>query len=139
MADISTITVETCVRVPIESAWVYWTEPQHITEWNQSSDDWHTPFSKNDLRPGGRFLSRMEAKDGTFGFDFKGTYDDVVLHKAIAYTLDDGRKVRITFTGLNSETRITEAFEAEATNTIELQRGGWQAILNNFKDYAENH
>lgn len=93
-----TITVETSVKIPVATAWTYWTEPQHITEWNTASDDWHTPLSKNDLRVGGRFLSRMEAKDGSFGFNFSGTYDEVVLNTVIAYTLDDDRKVRITFT-----------------------------------------
>jgi len=133
----STITVETTVHEPIEKVWKYWTEPQHITKWNNASDDWHTPFSENDLRAGGKFISRMEAKDGSFGFDFGGIYDEVKLHEVISYILGDGRKVRITFIDQQYETKITEVFEAEKTNSIELQQKGWQAILDNFKKYTE--
>lgn len=134
-----TITVETSVKIPVATAWTYWTEPQHITEWNTASDDWHTPLSKNDLRVGGRFLSRMEAKDGSFGFNFSGTYDEVVLNTVIAYTLDDDRKVRITFTDQGDTTKIVEMFEAESENPIEFQRGGWQSILDHYKTYVEIH
>lgn len=132
------ITVATNVLVPIEKAWAYWTEPQHITQWNNASEDWHTPRAENDLRPGGRFLSRMEAKDGSFGFDFSGTYDEVIPLESIEYTLDDDRKVQLTFTDQGHETHIIETFEAESENAIEMQRGGWQAILDNFKRYAES-
>lgn len=132
------ITVATTVKVPVEKAWAYWTMPEHITEWNNASDDWHTPLAENDLRTGGRFLSRMEAKDGSFGFDFSGTYEEVVPMESIAYTLDDNRKVQITFTGQGHETHITETFEAESENSVDMQRSGWQAIMDNFKHYAEN-
>lgn len=132
------ITVEITVKVPVEKAWAYWTMPEHITEWNNASDDWHTPLAENDLRTGGRFLSRMEAKDGSFGFDFSGTYESVVPLESIAYTLDDNRKVQITFTGQGHTTHITETFEAENENSVEMQRSGWQAIMDNFKHYAEN-
>jgi uncharacterized protein YndB with AHSA1/START domain len=132
------ITVETTVKAPVEKVWEYWTEPTHITKWNAASDDWHTPYAENDLRVGGKFLSRMEAKDGSFGFDLGGIYDDVILHKVIAYTLDDGRKVQITFQGQENETVITETFDAETENPIEFQQQGWQAILNHFKKYAEH-
>ena len=132
------ITVETTVKAPVEKVWEYWTEPTHITKWNAASDDWHTPYAENDLRVGGKFLSRMEAKDGSFGFDFGGIYDDVILHKVIAYTLDDGRKVQITFQGQENETVIMEIFDAETENPIEFQQQGWQAILNHFKKYAEH-
>lgn len=133
----SKITVETIVNTPIEKVWKCWTEPEHITKWNNASDDWHTPFSENDLRTGGKFLSRMEAKDGSFGFDFGGIYDEVKLYEAISYTLGDGRKVIITFTGQENGTRILETFETETTYPIEMQQKGWQAILDNFKKYAE--
>lgn len=133
------ITVATTVNVPVEKAWAYWTEPEHIVEWNNASADWHTPFAENDLRPGGHFLSRMEAKDGSFGFDFTGTYDEVIPLESIVYTLEDGRKVEITFTDQGHDTHIIETFEAEDENAIEMQRGGWQAILDNFRHYAENH
>jgi len=129
--------VRTTVQTPVEIVWAYWTDPTHITQWNNASDDWHTPFAENDLRAGGKFLSRMEAKDGSFGFDFGGTYDEVQLHKVIAYTLGDGRKVKIIFKGYENETKVIETFDAETTNPIELQQQGWQAILDNFKKYTE--
>jgi uncharacterized protein YndB with AHSA1/START domain len=131
------ITVKTTVNAPIGKVWKYWTEPDHITKWNNASDDWHTPFAENDLRVGGKFLSRMEAKDGSFGFDFGGIYDEVKLNEEISYTLGDGRKVNITFIDQENETEIIETFDAETTNSIELQQQGWQAILDNFKKYAE--
>lgn len=132
-----TITVETTVRTPVEKVWEYWTEPQHITKWNTASDDWHVPNAENDLRVGGRFLTRMEAKDGSFGFDFNGVYDEVRINEFISYTLGDGRKVAITFMSQENETKVIEAFEAETTNSIEMQKAGWQAILDNFKKYSE--
>jgi uncharacterized protein YndB with AHSA1/START domain len=131
------ITVETTVQAPVEKVWKYWTEPTHITKWSKASDDWHTPFAENDLRAGGKFLSRMEAKDGSYGFDFGGIYDEVKLHEVIAYTLGDGRKVKITFKRQENETEVIETFDAETMNSIELQQQGWQAILDNFKKYAE--
>jgi uncharacterized protein YndB with AHSA1/START domain len=133
----SRITVETTVNEPIEKVWKYWTEPQHITKWNNASDDWHTPFSQNDLRVGGKFLSRMEAKDDSFGFDYSGIYDEVKLNESISYILDDGRKVKITFISQENKTMIIENFESEKANSIELQQKGWQAILDNFKKYTE--
>lgn len=131
------ITVETTVHLPVEKVWKYWTEPTHIKKWNNASDEWHTPIAENDLRAGGKFHSRMEAKDGSFGFDFGGIYDEVIVHEVIAYTMDDGRKVKITFKGQENETEVIETFDAETTNPIELQQQGWQAILDNFKKYAE--
>ena len=131
------ITVETTVQAPVERVWKYWTEPTHITKWNTASEDWHTPFAENDLRAGGKFLSRMEAKDGSFGFDFGGVYDEVKLHEVIAYSMEDGRRVTITFKGKENETEVIETFDAETTNSIEMQQQGWQAILDNFKKYAE--
>jgi uncharacterized protein YndB with AHSA1/START domain len=133
----TTITVETTVNTPVEKAWTLWTGPEHITHWNNASDDWHTPSAKNDLRVGGQFSYRMEAKDGSFGFDFGGVYDEVKTNERIAYTIGDGRKVKIIFTRQGNGTKVVETFEAENTNPIELQRGGWQSILDNFKKYAE--
>jgi uncharacterized protein YndB with AHSA1/START domain len=133
----SKIMVETIVNGPIKKVWKYWTEPQHITKWNNASDDWHTPFSENDLRVGGKFLSRMEAKNGSFGFDFAGSYNVVKLHENISYTLGDGRKVEIKFIKGENETKVIETFQAEKTNSIEMQQKGWQAILDNFKKYIE--
>ena len=123
------ITVETTVPVSPELAWEYWTEPRHITQWNQASEDWHTPRAENDLRVGGAFTSRMESKDGKFGFDFGGVYDAVEPHRLLASTLGDGRTVQVSFEPVPAGTRIVETFEAEGENSVELQRTGWQAIL----------
>jgi uncharacterized protein YndB with AHSA1/START domain len=132
------ITIEAIVNAPIETIWKTWTEPQHITKWNHASDDWHSPRAENDLRVGGKFLTRMEAKDGSFGFDFGGTYNEVKPNELIVYTIGDGRKVNVAFTKGGNATKITTSFEAENTNPVEMQKGGWQAILNNFKKYAES-
>ncbi len=137
MQTFKTVTVETTVQAPLEKVWKYWTEPNHIKIWNNASDDWHTPFAENDLRAGGKFVSRMEAKDGSAGFDFGGIYDEVKLHEVIAYTMGDGRKVKITFKGQEYGTEVIEAFDAETSQPIEFQQQGWQAILNNFKKYVE--
>ena len=131
------ITVETTVNAPIEKVWKAWTTPSDITQWNNASDDWHTPRAENDLRVGGSFTSRMEAKDGSFGFDFGGIYDEVEHHKSIAYTMGDDRTVRVDFTAMGDQTKVTETFDAENQNSHELQRSGWQAILDNFKQYTE--
>ncbi len=133
------ITVEAKINAPVEKVWELWTSPKHITQWNNASDDWHTPKAENDLRVGGKFLSRMEAKDGSFGFDFGGEYHQVEPHKLIAYKMGDDREVKIEFISNGNETTVIETFEAEATNSIEIQKGGWQAILNNFKKYVENN
>ncbi|HEY3405147.1 MAG TPA: SRPBCC family protein [Ohtaekwangia sp.] len=132
------ITVEAVVKAPVEKVWAYWNEPQHITKWCQASDDWHAPFSENDLREGGKQKTTMAAKDGSFSFDFECTYDKVEANKRIEYTIADGRKVKIVFTPNGNETKVTETFEAESTNPVDMQRGGWQAILNSFKNYTEN-
>ncbi len=131
------LTIKTTVNAPIEKVWKYWNEPDHIKKWSNASEDWHTTTAKNDLRVGGIFLNRMEAKDGSFGFDSGGTYDEVELYKVIAYTLGDGRKVKINFTDKESLTEIIESFEAESTNSLEMQQNGWQSILDNFKRYVE--
>jgi len=131
------ITVETTVNAPVEKVWAYWTQPQHITKWNSASDDWHTPRAENDLRVGGSFSARMEAKDGSFGFDFGGVYDAITTNEYIEYTLGDTRKVKIIFASDGDTTKVTESFEAESQNPVEMQRGGWQAIMDNFKKYTE--
>lgn len=132
------IKVQTSVNAPLAKVWECWTTPAHITKWNNASEDWHTPSAENDLRTGGRFSARMEAKDGSMGFDFGGVYTHVKEHELIAYTLDDDRKVTISFTSTGATTTVTESFEAEDENSIELQKGGWQSILNNFKKYTES-
>ncbi|MCM3638876.1 SRPBCC family protein [Sporosarcina luteola] len=137
MGAFEELTVEATVQAPVEKVWEYWTDPSHIKKWNSPSDDWHTPFAENDLRAGGKFVSRMEAKDSSMGFDFGGVYDEVKLHEVISYTMGDGRKVNIIFTDQGNETEVIETFDAETENPVEFQRQGWQAILNNFKQYAE--
>lgn len=132
-----TITVETLVNAGLEKVWRYWTEPEHIKQWNHASDDWHTPMAENDLQKGGRFTCRMEAKDGSFGFDFVGTYNKILPKKFIGYTLDDGRIVTIDFEDKDGKIMITEIFEPEDQNPVDMQRDGWQAILDNFKNYTE--
>jgi len=132
-----TITVQAVINAPVAKVWKLYTAPEHITQWNHASDDWHTPRAENDLKPGGKFLYRMEAKDGSFGFDFWGTYQKIKTNEFIAYTLGDGRKVNVTFIEKKNETHIEIKFEAESTHSIEMQRSGWQAILDNFKNYVE--
>lgn len=135
----TTITVESTINAPVEKVWEYWTAPEHIMKWNNASEDWHTPCAENDLRSGGEFLSRMEAKDGSMGFDFWGIYDEVDTNKYIEYTLGDNRKVKINFSSDGGTTTVTEIFEPENTNSPDMQRGGWQAILNNFKSCVESN
>jgi len=131
------LTVENTVNAPVEKVWEYWTKPEHITKWNNASDDWHSPWAKNDLREGGSFSARMEAKDGSMGFDFAGVYDAVKPNEYIEYTMGDGRKVKIYFTSNGNTTKVVESFEAESTHSLEMQQGGWQAIMDNFKKYTE--
>ncbi len=134
----NTITVETTIKAPVEKVWRNWSTPEDIIQWNSASDDWHTPKAENDLREGGKFLSRMEAKDGSFGFDFWGIYDEVKPNELIKYTMGDGRKAEIRFSGNDNETKVVETFETETENPLEMQRAGWQSILNNFKKYTES-
>ncbi len=136
--DKLTITVQTTVKAPLEKTWDLWTLPEHVTNWNFASDDWHSPRATNDLRAGGSFNYRMESKDGSMGFDFEGIYDTVKPLELIEYYLADQRKVRITFTSKGNETIVTESFDTENINSAEMQRTGWQSILDNFKTYAEN-
>jgi uncharacterized protein YndB with AHSA1/START domain len=131
------ITVETSVKAPIEKVWKYWSEPQHITQWASASDDWHAPYADNDLRKDGKFKTTMAAKDGSFSFDFEGVYTNVQPHKIIEFVMSDGRKVKVVFSSNGNETKITETFDPETENPIEMQRDGWQAILNNFKKHTE--
>jgi uncharacterized protein YndB with AHSA1/START domain len=133
----TTVTVEAIVNAPIEKVWASWSEPEHITKWCQASDDWHAPYAENDLRTNGKFKTTMAAKDGSFSFDFGGVYTNVEKFKTIEYKMGDGRHVKITFSSDGNETKVVETFDPESENPIEMQRGGWQAILNNFKKYTE--
>ncbi len=129
------ITVKVTLHAPLEKVWQYFTLSQHITKWYFASDDWHAPRAENDLRIGGKFFTRMEAKDGSFGFDFEGVYETIKLNEEIAFGLEDGRKVIISFSTEGSNTIVTESFDTENINPIEMQQQGWQAILDNFKKY----
>jgi uncharacterized protein YndB with AHSA1/START domain len=131
------LTIRTNIHAPVEKVWKLWTDPKHIVHWNNASDDWHTTKAENDLRAGGRFLSRMEAKDGSTGFDFTGSYSKVEVNRQIGYTLDDGRNAQIIFVPRGNITTVTESFEAEQQNPPEIQKAGWKAILDNFRKYAE--
>ena len=133
------ITVQAVVNAPVDKVWKLYSEPEHVVQWNNASNDWHTPRAENDLKVGGKFLYRMEAKDGSSGFDFNGTYKQVKTNESIVYSLTDGRKVQVIFTTKDDDTRtkIAITFEPEGTFPIEMQRDGWQAILNNFKKYVE--
>ncbi len=132
------ITVSALIDAPITRVWECWSNPEHITRWTFASDDWEAPFAENDLRIDGKFKTRMQSKEGNQGFDFTGTYTDVKEHKLIEYLMDDGRKVSVQFEDISSQTRVTETFDPESQNPAEMQRDGWQAILNNFKKYVEN-
>jgi uncharacterized protein YndB with AHSA1/START domain len=133
-----TVTVTVEIEAPIEKVWEFWTEPEHITHWNFAQDDWECPSAENDLRKDGRFNIRMAAKDGSAGFDFEGTYTHVKTHQIIEYVMSDGRKVNILFDDKNGMTHVTETFDIELIHSEELQRSGWQAILDNFKKYVES-
>lgn len=133
----TSITVEATINAPVEKVWKFWSEPRHITQWCAASDDWHAPYAENDLRKGGKFKTTMAAKDGSFSFDFEGVYSEVEPNKTIEYSMSDGRKVKIDFSAISNSTKVTETFEAETENPVEMQRGGWQAILDNFKKHVE--
>ncbi|MEH6763251.1 MAG: SRPBCC family protein [Aequorivita antarctica] len=133
------ITVESTVNAEPKKVWEYWNQPEHITNWNFASPDWHCPKATNDLRVGGKLSSRMEAKDGSFGFDFNVIYDEVVPQKKISYTMEDGRKATTTFEDLGGKTKVITTFDSESENPLEMQRSGWQAILDNFKKYTEHN
>ena len=139
MTTKETITVETLVNASIEKVWTFWKNPEHITKCCNAAEDWHTTRAEKDLEIGSKFLTRMEAKDGSFGFDFEGIYTDVITNEKISYTTLDDRKVDITFSSTENGIQITETFEAENENPLEMQKFGWQAILNNFKNYTEKN
>jgi uncharacterized protein YndB with AHSA1/START domain len=132
------ITVQTLVGANMAKVWQTWNVPEDITMWCFASDDWYAPFAENDLRVGGKFVTTMSAKDGSESFDFSGVYTTIEENKKISYTLDDSRTVEIIFEETDGGVLVTETFEMENENTEELQRAGWQAILENFKKHAEN-
>jgi uncharacterized protein YndB with AHSA1/START domain len=133
------INISVLVFAPIEKIWSYWTTPQHIEKWNNASPEWHTPKAINNLGVGGQFIYTMAAKDGSISFDFSGVYNAVITNKTINYTMDDNRNAWINFEEKEDGVLITEIFEAENENPIELQQFGWQAILDKFKAYTESN
>ncbi|MGP6147639.1 SRPBCC family protein [Jeotgalibaca sp. A122] len=132
------IKVATMVDAPMKTVWETWNDPKHIVKWNQASEDWHTTEAKNDLRNGGKFLSRMEAIDGSVGFDFEGIYDEIIEHKKISYTMPDNRQVEIRFSEEDGKVKIEEWFDAEDENPVEMQKAGWQAIMDSYTHYTES-
>ncbi|MBP4136597.1 SRPBCC family protein [Flavobacterium geliluteum] len=133
------ITIKTTINAPIEKVWQFWTLPEHITKWSFASPDWHSQYAENDLRVGGKFTTNMAAKDSSMSFDFEGEYTLVQQNEAIQYRIGDGRKVEITFKETPDGVEIIESFDPETQNPEEMQRAGWQAILDNFKKYVENN
>jgi len=133
------ITITAIINAGVKKAWDYYTNPAHITKWNFADPSWQCPSASNDMRVGGKYSARMEAKDGSFGFDFEAIYDEVVEEKTFTYTMPDGRQVTVVFDGNSSQTDVTVTFDAEEQNSLEMQQGGWQAILNNFKKYTETN
>ncbi len=132
------ITIQTTVNTPVSKVWEYFNNPEHVTKWNQASEDWECPKGTNDLQVGGEFVYTMAAKDGSVSFDFGGTYTDVKEFEKISYVMADGRKVDVTFKEVDGKTEIVETFDPETENSLEMQRAGWQSILDNFKKYSES-
>jgi uncharacterized protein YndB with AHSA1/START domain len=133
------IQIEALVACSIDKVWNYYTQSTHIKGWNFATDDWHCPEATSDFKVGGKFSYRMEAKDGSFAFDFEGTFDEIKEKEKLVYTISDGRKVEVIFEELLNETKVKINFEAENMNSVDLQKSGWQAILNNFKNYVETN
>lgn len=133
------ITVEATIRADKDNVWDFYTNPDHITQWNFADPSWHCPSAENDMRVGGKYSARMEARDGSFGFDFEAVYTDVAIWDSFTYIMPDGREVNVNFDEGGGKTDVTVTFDAETENPIEMQKGGWQAILNNFKAYAESN
>ena len=134
----NTITVKTVINAPITKVWECWNKPEHITGWAFASNDWEAPAAENDLREGGRFKTVMAAKDKSSSFDFTGTYTAVKDNELVEYDMDDGRHVKVGFVETPEGVKVTEIFDPENENSLEMQRSGWQAILDNFKKYVES-
>ncbi|MEI5986263.1 MULTISPECIES: SRPBCC family protein [Sphingobacterium] len=132
------VKVQSAINAPLKKVWEAYNNPEDIVNWNQASPDWHCPSSENDLRVGGKFKNKMAAKDGSFEFDFEGTYTEVTPYNSLSYVLGDERTADVRFSESNGQTLVDVLFDAEGTNPVDMQREGWQAILNSFKDYVEN-
>ncbi|MBP6431194.1 MAG: SRPBCC family protein [Ferruginibacter sp.] len=136
---LTTLTVKTSINAPIQKVWACFTQPNHVMQWNHASDDWHSPAATNDLQVGGKFVYTMAAKDGSFSFDFSGTYTEVLNEELLIYKIDDGREVKVTFASIGDITEVVEIFEPENENPLEMQQAGWQAILDSFKGYVKEN
>jgi uncharacterized protein YndB with AHSA1/START domain len=135
----SQIRIEALISATPSKVWSYWTKPEHITQWNFAAPEWHCPKATNDLKVGGKYSARMEARDGSFGFDFEAIYDEVIDQRRLVYTMEDGRKVTTSFVGLGDGTKVVTIFDAETQNPEEMQKNGWQSILDNFRKYVEEN
>lgn len=135
----SKIKIQTIIVAPLRKVWDSWTDPKHITKWNFATSDWQCSRVTNDLRVGGKYSARMEVKDGSMGFDFHATYNEVIELKKITYTMGDGRQAITKFEDLGGTTKVSTTFDAETQNSEEIQKNGWQAILDNFKTYVESN
>ena len=133
----SKISVSATINADVKKVWDYYTNPEHITKWNYADPSWQCPSASNDMRVGGKYSARMEAKDGSFGFEFEATYNEIAEGKSFTYTMPDNREVNVVFDGDADKTVINVTFDAENQNPVEMQKNGWQAILDNFKKYTE--
>ncbi|MBN2618752.1 MAG: SRPBCC domain-containing protein [Spirochaetales bacterium] len=132
------ISIEATINAENNKVWDYYTKPEHIIHWNFASDDWCCPMAENNMVVGGKYFARMEARDKSFGFDFITIYKEIRDKEYFLYTMEDGRDVSVSFAGIDNITNIKIVFDAEKNNSEDLQKNGWQAILNNFKKYVEN-
>lgn len=137
--DATKITIQVLVSADRQKVWEYYTKPDHITKWNFAIDTWHCPMVSNDMKVGGKYLARMEAKDGSFGFDFEATYNEITEGEKFSYTMTDNRVVNAIFKELGDKTELSIIFDAESENPVDMQQQGWQSILNNFKKYTEQN
>lgn len=137
--DTTKITIQAVISANRQKVWDYYTKPDHITKWNYAIDSWHCPTASNDMRVGGKYLARMEAKDGSFGFDFEATYNEITNGEKFTYTMTDNRVVEAIFKELGDKTELKIIFDAESENPVDMQQQGWQSILENFKKYAEQN
>lgn len=133
------VTIETTIDKPTDEVWKVWTTPEHIVNWNFATPEWHCPSAEQKLKVGGNLKYHMAAKDGSMAFDYKGTFTSIIPNELLEYTLDDERKVSVSFSEENVSCKIVQSFEVEDENSIDMQRQGWQAILNNFKNYVESN
>lgn len=137
--DTTKITIQAVVAADRQKVWDRYTQPEHITKWNFATDTWHCPAASNDMRVGGKYLARMEAKDGSFAFDFEAVYNEIVDGEKFTYTMPDNREIQVTFEQTDDKTLVTVTFDPENENPVDLQRSGWQSILDNFRKYAEGN